>query len=254
MSEISREDSVMIQNEITNESHSRFDRYCELVIGKKGFCSFVKYELIVLFCSRLPGALGLWMRSKLYPSLLGRCGKNVIFGSNVVLRHPHKICIGDDAVIDDNCLIDAKGRKNKGIEMGSGCFLGRNSILSCKEGDIILEDGVNIGFNAEVFSGSKVTIGADTLLSAYCYVIGGGHASSDSTTPIAKQNVTSSGIIIGKDCWMGAGAKILDGVEIEDHSLVGAGAVVTKNLHAGSVAAGVPAKIIRTRKNTPQKS
>ena len=48
------------------------------------------------------------LRRKLYPLLLGKVGRNVVFGMNVVLRHPHKIAIGDDVVIDDNCLLDAK--------------------------------------------------------------------------------------------------------------------------------------------------
>ena len=92
----------------------------------------------------------------------------MVFGQNVVLRHPHKIRIGDNVVVDDNCLIDAKGDANAGIMIGSGVFVGRNTILSCKNGDIIVGDGANIGFNCEVFSASRVSIGRDTLLAAYC--------------------------------------------------------------------------------------
>ena len=74
-----------------------------------------------------------------------------------MLRHPHKIRIGDNVVIDDNCLIDAKGDANRGITIGSGVFVGRNTILSCKNGDIELGDGANVGFNCEIFSASRVT-------------------------------------------------------------------------------------------------
>ena len=104
----------------------------------------------------MPGALGLALRKALYPLLLGSCGRNVVFGQNVVLRHPHKIHIGDNVVIDDNCLIDAKGETNRGIRIGDGVFIGRNTILSCKNGDIELADGANIGFNCEIFSASRV--------------------------------------------------------------------------------------------------
>ena len=104
------------------------------------------------------------IRKALYPTLLGSCGRNVVFGQNVVLRHPHKIHIADNVVIDDNCLLDAKGETNRGIRIGSGVFVGRNSILSCKNGDIELADGANIGFNCELFSASRVRIGAGTLL------------------------------------------------------------------------------------------
>ena len=123
----------------------------------------------------MPGALGFALRKTLYPALLGACGRNVVFGQNVVLRHPHKIRIGDNVVIDDNCLLDAKGESNHGITIGSGVFIGRNTILSCKNGDIEIEDGANIGFNCELFSASRVRVGRDTLIAAYCYVIGGDH-------------------------------------------------------------------------------
>ena len=59
--------------------------------------------------------------------------------------------------------------------IGSGVFVGRNTILSCKNGDIDIDDGANIGFNCELFSASRVRIGRDTLVAAYCYLIGGDH-------------------------------------------------------------------------------
>ena len=55
----------------------------------------------------------------LYPSLLGSCGRNVVFGQNVVLRHAHKIHIGSNVAIDDHCLLDAKGESNRGITIVS---------------------------------------------------------------------------------------------------------------------------------------
>ncbi len=114
-----------------------------------------------LLSQNIAGALGFALRKTLFPWLLGACGRNVIFGQNVVLRHPHKIRIGDNVVIDDNCLLDAKGDSNRGITIGSGVFVGRNTILSCKNGDIELADGANIGFNCEIFSASRVRIGRE---------------------------------------------------------------------------------------------
>ena len=101
----------------------------------------------MLVAQPVPGALGLALRKTLYPWLLGSCGRNVVFGQNVVLRHPHKIHIGDNVVIDDQCLLDAKGESNQASRIGNGVFVGRNTILSCKNGDIMLDDGVNLGFN-----------------------------------------------------------------------------------------------------------
>ena len=140
----------------------------------------------MLWSSWVPGALGLVLRRLLYPRILGGVGSKPIFGRNVSLRHPHKITLGDEVIIDDNCMLDAKGSSNNGIRLGNRVFIGRNSILSCKDGDIVLEDGVNIGFNSEVFSGSKVTIGHDGLLAAYCYVIGGGHEFQNVDVPVQE--------------------------------------------------------------------
>jgi acetyltransferase-like isoleucine patch superfamily enzyme len=199
----------------------------------------------------VPGALGLWLRSRLYPLLLGECGRNVVFGQNVVLRHPHRIRIGSNVVIDDNCLLDAKGIDNDGIRIDDGVFVGRNTILGCKNGDIHLARRANIGFNCYIFSASSVVIGEETLVAAYCYLVGGGHEFGRSDTSVLSQGRVSEGITVGSGAWLGAGAKVLDGVTIGDHTVVGAGAVVTGDLAAHKIAAGVPARIIRDRREEP---
>lgn len=222
-------------------------RYQELVIGRPGFLSLILYETIVTLTSWVPGALGLVLRRYLYPVLLGSVGKKPVFGRNVALRHPHKITLGDRVIIDDNCLLDAKGAKNQGIHVGNDVFLGRNSILSCKDGDICLEDGVNIGFNSYVFSGSTVKVGRDSLFAAYCYVIGGGHDFVDPEVPVQEQVAVSHGVEIGSNVWLGAGVKVLDGVTVGADTVVGAGAVVNTDLPNRCIAAGLPAKVLRER-------
>jgi acetyltransferase-like isoleucine patch superfamily enzyme len=164
-----------------------------------------------------------------------------------VLRHPHKIRLGDGVIVDDNCLLDAKGADNRGITLGDGVFLGRNTILSCKNGDIELASGVNIGFNSQIASGSKVRVGKDGLLAAYCYLVGGGHESADPERPVQDQQAVSRGITLDDNVWLGAGVKVLDGVSVGADCIVGAGAVVTADLPARSVAAGAPARVIRGR-------
>ncbi len=185
------------QDQLFDRRSSAKDKYARLVIGRPGLGALLHHEIITLVSQNVPGALGLALRKTLYPSLLGACGRGVIFGQNVVLRHPHKIRIGDDVVIDDNCLIDAKGESNHGITIGNGVFIGRNTILSCKNGDIALEGGVNIGFNCEIFSASRVTVGKDTLLAAYVYVIGGDHESVDPSMPVGLQPRRSEGVDLG---------------------------------------------------------
>jgi acetyltransferase-like isoleucine patch superfamily enzyme len=222
-------------------------KYAELVVGRPGLGALLKYELIVMFAQSWPGALGLVIRKVLYPMLLGSCGRHVVFGQHVVLRHPHKIHIGSNVVIDDNCLIDAKGDTNRGIRIGDGVFVGRNTILSCKNGDIELADGANLGFNCEVFSASRVTIGKSVLMAAYSYVIGGDHDFSDPSKPVLEQARTSAGVTIGDGVWMGAGAKILDGVTVGDGAVIGAGAVVRESVPASAIAVGIPARVVASR-------
>jgi acetyltransferase-like isoleucine patch superfamily enzyme len=242
MSEIPR-----AQDQLFDRRTSAREKYAALVVGRSGWGALIRHEAITLAAQGVPGAVGLALRKTLYPMLLGACGRNVIFGQNVVLRHPHKIRIGDDVVIDDNCLIDAKGAANRGISIGAGVFIGRNTILSCKEGDIEIHDRANIGFNCELFSASRVSVGRETLVAAYCYLIGGDHDFSDPTQGVLTQPRRSQGITIGDGVWLGAGAKVLDGVTVGDRAIVGAAAVVRESVPPGAIAAGVPARIVGRR-------
>jgi acetyltransferase-like isoleucine patch superfamily enzyme len=233
-----------VQDQLFAAGGSARAKYAALVVGRPGWLALLRYELIVMIAQARSGAAGLVLRKRLYPLLLGSCGRNVVFGQNVVLRHPHKIHIGNNVVIDDNCLLDAKGDTNNGIQIGSGVFIGRNTILSCKNGDIEVADGANLGFNCEVFSASRVRVGAKVLIAAYAYVIGGDHEATDPATPILEQTRRSAGVEIDTGAWIGAGAKILDGVSIGAGAIIGAGAVVRQAVPARTVAVGVPARLL----------
>ena len=236
-----------VQDELSRPGVSARGKYAALIVGKGGLAALLKYEFVVMLSQSVPGAMGLALRKALYPLLLGTCGRNVVFGQNVVLRHPHKIHIADNVVIDDNCLIDAKGESNDGIRIASGVFIGRNTILSCKNGDIELGEAANVGFNCEIFSASRVRIGRNALIAAYCYVVVGDHDFSDGSRSVLDQTRTSAGITVGEGAWLGAGAKVLDGVDIGAHAVVGAGAVVREAVPARATAVGVPARIVRIR-------
>ena len=231
---------------------SALSKYQELVVGSRSLGRLILYEIVVTLTSGVPGALGLVLRKLAYPWLLGSVGRNVTFGQGVVLRHPHKVHLGDDAVVDDLVVLDAKGSTNDGIRIGKGVFLGRGTILSCKDGDIVLGDHVNIGFHSEIFSGSSVTVGRHGLFAAYSYVVGGGHAFERAEVPVLAQERTSRGVVVGENVWLGTGAKVLDGVTLGDNVVVGANAVVAEDIPEGSVAVGVPARVVRRRGEEPQ--
>jgi acetyltransferase-like isoleucine patch superfamily enzyme len=240
---------TVIQRELFDERKSKAQRYADLVIGRLGLLALLKYELIVLVCSGVPGALGLFLRSKLYPRLLGSCGRGVAFGAGVVLRHPHKIHIGDNVVVDDHCCLDAKGQDNQGIRLGSGVFLGRNAILSCKNGDILIEDEANIGFNTEIFSASRVRVGRKVLIAAYTYLVGGDHLYDRVDVPVLDQGRTAAGIDVGDHVWLGAHVVVTDGSRVGRDAIIGAGAVVVGEIPEFAIAVGTPAKVVRDRRD-----
>lgn len=240
-----------VPREIFDAAASRRQKYERLVVGRPGWRALARYELVNLIARRAPGALGLWLRSRLYPKLLGACGRNVFFGSDVTLRHPHKIRIGDNVVVDDGCVLDAKGAANDGITIGSDVFLGRQSILTTKDGDIVIEDGVNVSAFCMVFSASRVRCGRNTLIAAYTFLVGGGHELDRTDVAIIDQARPSQGIAIGPNCWLGAGVTVLDGVTVGRDAVIGANSVVTRNVDDFAVAAGSPAATIRRRAAAP---
>lgn len=224
---------------------SRWRQYAQLVVGKTDLVSLLKYEVITCFFGNLPGALGLYLRGRTYPLILGAVGPNVVFGRGITLRHPHKIRIGRDVIIDDHCMVDAKGQANRGISIGDGAFIGRNSVLYCKDGDIEIQPQVNIGFNCGIFSSHRVIVGRGTMVAAYCYIMSGGSYELNSEGYFAEQDGYAKGpTIIGEGCWLGAKVVVQDGASIGERTVVGTGAVVIKDLPARVVAVGIPAKAL----------
>lgn len=235
------------QDALTGDRDTKLQKYQALVVGEKGIWNLLKFEIVTLFSSWVPGALGLVLRSKLYPVLLGSVGRGVVFGCNVVLRHPSKSRLKGNVVIDDNSVLDAKGSDNRGIDVGENVFIGRNTIIYCQNGDVEIGDNANIGSNCQIFSAKKVRIGKNVLIAAYTYLVGGGHNYEDTDLPIIKQGRTALGIVIGDNVWLGASVKIMDGVTVGEGAIIAAGAVVTEDIPPYVIAGGIPAKIIKQR-------
>ncbi len=242
-----KSEDLFIQKKLFAEDKSPLEKYRELIIGKAGILVLLKYELIMLLASWVPGLLGLFLRQKLYRGLLGEAGNGVVFGRNVVLRHPHKIFLGDNVVIDDNCVLDAKGTDNKGIVLEDGVFIGRNTIVYTKNGDIRIGKGSNFSFTCQVFSANYVNVGENVQVAAYTYLNGGSHSFDRTDVPVKEQERIGIGLVVEDGAWLGAGVKVMDGVTIGKDAVVGAGAVVIKDVPALGIAGGVPARLIRVR-------
>jgi acetyltransferase-like isoleucine patch superfamily enzyme len=239
------------QKELLSERKSLSAKYSSLVIGEKGLWKLLRFELVNLFFSRVPGALGLALRRVFYPCLFRKVGKGVVFGRNITLRHPRKITLGANCVIDDNVVLDAKGEKNEGLKIGDNAYIGRNTILSCKEGSITVGDYTNISANCSLLSETEINLGRYCFLAGHCYLVAGGnHSFDDVSLPIMfQQSVSKGGIRVGDDVWLGAGVIVLDGAAVGQGTVVGAGAVVTESLPEFAVAVGSPARVIRDRRD-----
>ena len=229
---------------------SALKKYMALTVGKPSLFALLKYELILGMFGSLPGALGLVLRQKIYRHMFASCGRKVVFGRNVTIRHPHRIRFGDNVIIDDNAVLDGKGESDITLEIGSGSIVGRNSILSCKGGAIRLADKVNISVNCTLISETLLSIGENVLIAGHCYLIAGGNHGLDRTDiPILDQPlIEKGGIDIKEHCWLGANVTVLDGVTFGRDSVAAAGSVVNKSVNAYHIVGGVPAKTLRDRK------
>lgn len=110
-------------------------------------------------------------------------------------------------------------------------------------GDVIIGDHTRIGLHNTIIG--PVTIGCHVNLAQGITVTALNHNFEASDKRIDEQGVSTTPVIIEDDIWIGANAVILPGVTIGNHSVVAAGAVVTKNVPPHSLVAGVPAKIIK---------
>jgi acetyltransferase-like isoleucine patch superfamily enzyme len=150
-------------------------------------------------------------------------------------------------MIDDHAVLDAKGAESA-IQIGDQVLLGRNSILSCNASSLTVGNFVSVGPFCFLVSRSELKIGSNVAIGAGTYMLGGGHAFGDPDVPVIHQARISKGIVIEDGAWIGIGAKILDGVTIGQNSIVGAGAVVSKDVPPWTVALGNPARVVEKRK------
>ncbi len=134
-----------------------------------------------------------------------------------------RLRIGKHTLLEPGCWItlapDAR------ITIGSGCFLNRGTMLAAHR---------------------EITIGDHTMFANGCFVGDAAHRFDDPDTPITTQGFVSKGPVrIGDNCWFGVNCVVTSGVTIGERCVIGANSVVTRNLPPGTIAGGIPAKVLK---------
>lgn len=191
-----------------------------------------------------------WVAEKLrhivYRIKFGRfeyIGDNVRISFSVQIENAEKIRIGDNTTIDHYCLI--KSSASGYIHIGKDCYIGRSAELIDAGGFIEIGDRVQLGSFNFITGQGGLKIGDAALFAPGVSVIANQHTFDDPEIPVRDQPERSQGISIGRNGWIGIGATILDGVSVGENAVIGANAVVNKDVPARTVAAGVPARIIK---------
>ena len=148
-------------------------------------------------------------------------GKHSVIHSSVRMDTPpyRKFSLGDYSVIESFACIN-------------------NAV-----GDVIIGNYTRIGLHNTIIG--PVTIGHHVNLAQGITVTALNHKFENPDIRIDEQGVSTKPVVIGNDIWVGANAVILPGITIVDHSVIAAGAIVTKDVPPHSLVAGVPAKVIK---------
>lgn len=236
---------------VITEQGSALAKYQNVIVGNTSFGYLLYFELCA-WLGKIPGALGILLRKVLWPRLFGSCGKGVMFAEHVVLRHPKKIHLGDNVVISEGCVLDARhDSDDRALVLGDDVMLSINVMISCKNGCV--EIGKRTGLSAHTIvhatNNCPVFIGEDVIIGPQSYIAGGGDYNYDRLDlPIREQGIRYDGGVTLKDnIWLGAKVTVLGGVTMGPGSIAGAGAVVTKSIPENAICVGAPARVIKTR-------
>lgn len=242
------EERKTLMDDLQGSRKGAASRYREIFIGNSSFWFLVKYELTQMLITPAGGAIGYLLRKIFYPKLLAKCGHKCLFGKNIVLRNPGRVALADEVVIDDAVVLDAKG-VDSAIRIGNCSFLGGNVKLSCSSSKITIGNDVSIGPDSFIRAGlGDITLGSNCTVGAQAIIISGNPSYGRLDIPMKKQVGSGKGVTIGDDIWIGVGARIIDGVHVGNGSVIGAGSVVIDDVPDYAIVAGVPAKVIGSRK------
>jgi acetyltransferase-like isoleucine patch superfamily enzyme len=208
---------------------------------------YVWEQTLQFVAGSIPSIIGVGVRGLLYRTMLQMDGMAAI-EDRVRLRWASHIRLGHGAYIDHGVYIHATPG---GVTIGPGAFVMHNAILHVYNFRDLPHAGITIGARSLIGEGcvlrgqGGITIGDDVYLAPLVQILAVDHDYSDLNRPISEQPIITRGIVIDDDVWIGGGAIVLDGVHIGRHSIVAAGAVVTRDVPPYTVVGGIPARVIK---------
>jgi len=236
-------DDTTIPEATTTEN---FWNYVVRVTGEKSLKKFFWRGLLLGTFSMFPTIIGTVIRGSIYKFLLGKVGSVCLIERNVRFNVPQRIFLGNRIFIGEGSYLDAGHLKSE-IRLKDNVHISRYVILRAGTGKIIVNERTNLGAHTFIYGHGGVEIGSDTRIANHVEIISGNHKYKDASRLIRTQGGELKKVTIGKDVWLGVYVIVLSGVTIGNGAVVGAGAVVTKDIPEYCIAAGAPAKIIGKR-------
>ncbi|MEX8519831.1 MAG: DapH/DapD/GlmU-related protein [Leptothrix sp. (in: b-proteobacteria)] len=180
--------------------------------------------------------------------------RKIFIGKNVSLLSKNKLFIQSGTVIGDCVYIDALS--HNGIQIGCNVSVGPYSRIEASGTISNIGAGIKIGNNTGIGSycfiggAGGVSIGSDVIMGQWVSFHPENHNHENIDIPIRLQGVIRKGITIEDDCWIGVKVTFLDGAHVGRGCVIAAGAIVKGFIPPFSVAAGIPARVIRSRKTS----
>jgi len=142
--------------------------------------------------------------------------------------------------------------KGAHIELGRWTWIGHGTKIRCHEGRVSIGAKTVMGQECTISAFQHVKIGRECVIADRVMFIDFDHGVVEVERPIRLQGIYKRDVNVGNNVWIGYGACILRGVTVGDNAVIGTNSVVTKDVPANAVVAGLPAKVIRMRP-TPER-
>jgi acetyltransferase-like isoleucine patch superfamily enzyme len=133
------------------------------------------------------------------------------------------------------------------VDFGRFVWIGEGTKIRCHEGAVEIGAKTVMGQECTISAYRRVRIGEQCVIADRAMFIDFDHGVVEVERPIRQQGIYMRDVEVGSNVWIGYGACILRGVRVGDNSIVGTNSVVTKDVPANAVVAGIPARIIRMR-------